>query len=87
MMTPAIAERCGREKEEKKERGKAGETESNIRRKWGRERETGLHEDHHRLIYNAGEVTEFTIKIPRSAALMDRRALRNTGDDSGTLFK
>lgn len=61
-------------KEEKKKRGRReAKSESDEEREEGRP----LRADHHRLIYNAGGVTEFTIKIPRSAALMDRRARRN----------
>lgn len=89
MMAPAIAKRRGRRKEEsergkRKERRREVESESDEERKRGGR--AGLRADHHRLIYNAGGVTEFTIKIPRSAALMDRRAPRNAGDDSG-IFK
>lgn len=90
MMAPAIAERRGRRKEESergKERRGGGRQNRNRTRRESREGErAGLRVDHHRLIYNAGGVTEFTIKIPRSAALMDRRAPRNAGDDSG-IFK
>lgn len=76
-------ERGKRKRKRKGGRGKT-ESESDEGRKrggWGRPPH-----GHHRLIYNAGGVTEFTIKIPRSAALMDRRAPRNAGDDSG-IFK
>lgn len=92
MMAPAIAERRGRRKEGSeggKER-KGGERQN--RNRTERESRGGTRTaaprrvDHHRLIYNAGGVTEFTIKIPRSAALMDRRVPRNAGDDSG-IFK
>lgn len=88
-MAPAIAERRGRRKEESergKEREGGGRQNRNRTRGESGEGGAGLRTDHHRLIYNAGGVTEFTIKIPRSAALMDRRAPRNAGDDSG-IFK
>lgn len=74
----------GKRKRKRKGGRREAESESDEERKRGGR--ASLRADHHRLIYNAGGVTEFTIKIPRSAALMDRRAPRNAGDDSG-IFK
>lgn len=79
----------GKRSRKRKEGRREAESESDGERKPGRDpncRAAPRRADHHRLIYNAGGVTEFTIKIPRSAALMDRRVPRNAGDDSG-IFK
>lgn len=89
-MAPAIAERRGRRQEEseggKERKGRQNRNRTRGGSGEGRAGPTSARTTIALFITPGGRVTEFTIKIPRSAALMDRRAPRNAGDDSG-IFK